>query len=561
MIRRWATSRSTRVAASVAAVATAMVALGLVVAVDGELLADGLRSGVGDGPGLVAIAAALFCALSLRAYAWRRVLPELGFGHSLAAIHLALGANHVLPFRLGEAARVVSVVRRTRVGVARATSSTVMLRSADFVALAVLGVVAAPGLITDQLGLGGLALLALVAALGVAGGHFLSAKSGHDRSRRLVVPGPATVGLVFAAWLAEAVVVWRVAQWFDISLGAREAIAVLAAAVVVQVVAVTPGGVGTYEAAGTAALVAMGVEPSTAITAMVVLHAVKTAYSLAAGAIAVFVPNPTLFGRVRMERCEVHRPGMAVDVGSGPVVLFLPAFNEAERVGAVVARAPSVIDGHRVEVVVVDDASHDDTAKVAADSGATVVSHPHNMGLGAAVRTGFRHATARGAVAAAFCDADGEYDPADVADLVRPILAGRAHYVVGSRFRGDIRRMLPHRRLGNLALTRCVRFMTRVDVSDGQSGYRAVSAAALAELEIAHDYNYAQVLTIDLVGKGFGYHEVPIGYEFRRSGRSFVRLGRYLRQVVPTVWRQLNSPASASAMPSPQHNNPMEIPA
>ena len=88
-----------------------------------------------------------------------------------------------------------------------------------------------------------------------------------------------------------------------------------------------------------------------------------------------------------------------------------------------------------------------------------------------------------------------------------------------------------------------------------------MSAAALAELEIAHDYNYAQVLTIDLVGKGFGYDEVPIGYEFRRSGRSFVRLGRYLRQVVPTVWRQLNPPASASTMPSPQPDNPMEIPA
>jgi hypothetical protein len=128
--------------------------------------------------------------------------------------------------------------------------------------------------------------------------------------------------------------------------------------------------------------------------------------------------------------------------------------------------------------------------------------------------------------------------------MVAPILAGRADYVVGSRFRGRIRHMRPHRRAGNLVLTRLLRIVARRPLSDGQSGYRALSYEAARDAEIVHDFNYAQVLTLDLLGKGYAYAEVPIGYAFREHGRSFVRLGGYLRRVGPAVYRELNAPAS-----------------
>ena len=79
------------------------------------------------------------------------------------------------------------------------------------------------------------------------------------------------------------------------------------------------------------------------------------------------------------------------------------------------------------------------------------------------------------------------------------------------------------------------------DLTDGQSGYRAFAPAAAAAAEVIHDYNYAQVLTLDLLGKGFRYAEVPIGYRFRQTGASFVRLWPYLRRVVPAVHRELNA--------------------
>ena len=233
-------------------------------------------------------------------------------------------------------------------------------------------------------------------------------------------------------------------------------------------------------------------------------------------------------------------PGHGPVAGPGPVVVFLPAHDEEATVAEVVARVPELVLGRRVECLVVDDGSGDRTAELAAAAGATVLSAAANRGLGAAVRTGLAAAVERGAAAVAFCDADREYDPAELERLVGPILEGRADYVVGSRFAGEIRRMLPQRRLGNLALTGLLRFVARAPIGDGQSGFRALSGPAAVDAEIVHDYNYAQVLTLDLLAKGYRYLEVPIGYQFRTTGRSFVRPLRYLRRVVPAVWRELD---------------------
>ena len=83
--------------------------------------------------------------------------------------------------------------------------------------------------------------------------------------------------------------------------------------------------------------------------------------------------------------------------------------------------------------------------------------------------------------------------------------------------------------------------VARRRLADGQSGYRALSASAAEDAEIVHDFNYAQVLTLDLLAKGYAYAEVPISYRFREHGTSFVRLGPYLRRVVPAVYRELNA--------------------
>jgi glycosyltransferase involved in cell wall biosynthesis len=224
------------------------------------------------------------------------------------------------------------------------------------------------------------------------------------------------------------------------------------------------------------------------------------------------------------------------------VVLFFPAYDEEATVGDVVARAPREIRGHPVLVVVIDDGSSDGTAAVAQRAGAELRSFGRNRGLGAAVREGLALGAGLGAVAVAFCDADGEYAPEALADLVTPILDGHADYVVGSRFAGLSRAMRPHRWLGNRILTLAMATLVRPwgvqDLTDGQSGYRALSGEAARAADVSHDFNYAQVLTLNLVGQGFRYTEVPITYRFRQHGQSFVKLLPYLRRVIPAVWRE-----------------------
>ncbi|MGH2773259.1 MAG: glycosyltransferase family 2 protein [Actinomycetota bacterium] len=224
----------------------------------------------------------------------------------------------------------------------------------------------------------------------------------------------------------------------------------------------------------------------------------------------------------------------------GPIVLFLPARNEEASVGSVVRRVPAEVAGRPVMCLVIDDGSTDATAQQAAAAGARVISLPGPCGLGAAVRAGLREGAAAGAAVVAFCDADGEYAPEELERLAGPILRGETDYVTGNRFSdGPPARMLRRRRLGNQVLTRALSLLAGRKIGDAQSGYRALSASAAAGAQIIHDFNYAQVLTLDLLQKGFRYLEVPIGYRFRTTGRSFVRLGPYLLAVLPAVWKQL----------------------
>jgi glycosyltransferase involved in cell wall biosynthesis len=259
----------------------------------------------------------------------------------------------------------------------------------------------------------------------------------------------------------------------------------------------------------------------------------------------VLAPGAGLMVRLRLPGA-IPPHESPVPMPGGPVVLVLPARNEAPRIGPVLRRVPELVGGHRVRVIVVDDGSTDGTAAVARDAGAEVVTHLTNLGLGAAVRTGLAAASTQHPSAVAFCDADGEYAPEELDRMVAPILAGAADYVVGSRFAGEIRRMLPHRRAGNRALSVVLAWVARRPITDGQSGYRALAPWAAAGAEIVHDYNYAQVLTLDLLGKGYRYAEVPIRYRFRSTGASFIKLGRYLRRVVPAVYRELNDQSSTT---------------
>lgn len=476
-------------------------------------------------------------AFMLRAALWRQTLPGLPLGNALASIHVSLAANHLLPLRLGEAVRVTDLVRRTQVKLSSATASTVLLRSADVIAVIGLATILGPRMTSGVLGPLGLAIAAAGACTWLIAVIWMRRS---ELGRRWGVEAPPfkIIAAALLAWVLESVVMWQAARWAGLQIGVLDAVLITAVTIAAQTFALAPGGIGTYEAAATAAFLALGFDAVPALAAAVVAHALKTAYALLTGAVAAFVPAPGTFGRLRIQR--KHRASGRGGPQDGPVVLFLPAYNEEETIGAVLGRFPEDVLGREVHPIVIDDGSTDRTAERARLAGATVISFPGNQGLGAAVRRGLKEGVARGASVTAFCDADGEYAPEELTAMVQPILDGEADFVSGSRFAGTIRTMHPHRRFGNRVLTALLRVIARERVTDGQSGYRAFSREAAAEAELVHDFNYAQVLTLDLLAKGFRYTEVPITYSFRESGRSFVSLGRYLRNVIPAVYREIN---------------------
>lgn len=228
------------------------------------------------------------------------------------------------------------------------------------------------------------------------------------------------------------------------------------------------------------------------------------------------------------------------------LVIVIPAWNEAPRLAAVLRRVPHLRlaeMGLQTQILVIDDGSTDQTARVAKDAGADhVIVHTQNRGLGATIREGLQWALATGATVAVMIDADGEYPPEAIPDVVAPILYGSADYVLGSRFMGSIRGMRLSRRLGNYAFTLLQSILAGRWITDGQTGLRAFHRTVLSGLRIIHDYNYAQVMTLNILRREFRMAEIPITYQVRQGGKSFIRFGIYLRRVLPAIWAELREP-------------------
>jgi glycosyltransferase involved in cell wall biosynthesis len=167
--------------------------------------------------------------------------------------------------------------------------------------------------------------------------------------------------------------------------------------------------------------------------------------------------------------------------------VILPARNEAGRIGQVLTGLPDQVQGHQVLPLVVDDGSTDQTAKIARDLSARVISHAINLGKGAAMKTGCAAAVALGCDVLVLMDADGQHRPSDLPAMVTPILDRAADLVLGRRpFTGQ---MPATARLGNWGLTRLFEVMFGAAFADTQCGLRAFTSEAYGKMDwLATDY-------------------------------------------------------------------------
>ena len=199
------------------------------------------------------------------------------------------------------------------------------------------------------------------------------------------------------------------------------------------------------------------------------------------------------------------------------LTIVVPAFNEAGTIEAVVERLREL--PFELQIIVVDDCSTDDTAAVAAGiEGVELIRHDVNRGKGAALRSAFAQAGGRIVV---IQDADLEYDPVDIPDLVAPIRSGVADAVFGSRLIGGRpqRAHLFWHKVGNRALSLLTNVLYNTTLSDMETGYKAFTLEVLRSIEPLYesDFRIEPELTAKICRGGFRIYEVPIAY----YGRSY----------------------------------------
>jgi glycosyltransferase involved in cell wall biosynthesis len=157
-------------------------------------------------------------------------------------------------------------------------------------------------------------------------------------------------------------------------------------------------------------------------------------------------------------------------------LIIVPAWNEERCVGATVREIRTALPD--VDVLVVDDGSTDATVKVAREAGATVLELSYNLGVGGAMRAGFRYALRRGYDTAVQVDADGQHDPAEVPRLLAQL--DQADVVIGARFHGeDDYRVRGPRKWAMVVLAKVISRLARTPLTDTTSGFKATGPRAL----------------------------------------------------------------------------------
>jgi len=216
------------------------------------------------------------------------------------------------------------------------------------------------------------------------------------------------------------------------------------------------------------------------------------------------------------------------------LLVAIPAFNEAATISQAIATIPKQISGiDAVHILVVDDGSTDETARLAEQAGARVVRHSHNKGLGTAIKTAVDYAVAENYHLLVVMDADLQFNPQDIPTLVDPVLSGKADMVTASRFmNGQYPDEIPKIKLwGNRMMSRLISFLVRQRYRDVSCGFRCYSREALLRLNLHGQFTYTQETFLDLLSKQMRIVETPVVVRYFPDRRSRVA-GSILRYAV-----------------------------
>ena len=204
------------------------------------------------------------------------------------------------------------------------------------------------------------------------------------------------------------------------------------------------------------------------------------------------------------------------------IVIIIPAFNEEGNIGKVVRSVSNTMS--EAEILVINDGSNDLTGEEAASSGARVIDLPFNMGIGAAMQTGFIYAKEKGFDVAVQVDGDGQHNPEDISRLLKPIIEGNADVSIGSRYiekKGDMSTF--QRRMGIRIFKAIVSKIMGQKITDPTSGFRAMNSKIINLFSEVYPEDYPEPESLVILHlNGFTVEEVPVSMVKRGGGVSSI---------------------------------------
>jgi glycosyltransferase involved in cell wall biosynthesis len=233
-----------------------------------------------------------------------------------------------------------------------------------------------------------------------------------------------------------------------------------------------------------------------------------------------------------LTKSRLRRDQLAIDLATkefnerfpnanlAPVVVLLAAYNEEATIGDLLERIPSHAHGLELHPLVVADGCQDKTESIAAHKGAFTASLKENHGQGVALRLGYRLALEHGARYVVTMDADGQNDPEEIPDLLAPLLAGEAEFVVASRRLGEDRTSNHFRSLGVLFFGWIMSKALGTHLTDTSNGYRAFRIEVPTQARLRQPQYQTAELIIEAAKAGWRFAEVPTVWLPRSHGKS-----------------------------------------
>jgi len=225
------------------------------------------------------------------------------------------------------------------------------------------------------------------------------------------------------------------------------------------------------------------------------------------------------------------------------IVALIPALDEENTIGSVVRGALKYVD----HVVVVDDLSSDNTAYVAREAGAQVISLRKRRKIGGVIKAGISYVKKLEPDIVVTLDGDGQHDPDEIPRLLKLVLNDEADLVQGSRFlENELKRTVKD--AGNFIFSRLVSILLRQKITDITSGFRVINFIALSDLDLKFDQECYPEMTIDLKFKGYRITETPIKHLPRLYGYSkvienlFTYIFTAMGIITYTFLRNINAP-------------------